>query len=39
MDICGLVESDIGYPTTRPHTIPVETQVLAALQFFGTESY
>jgi len=33
------VESDIGHPTTASHAIPVETQVLAALQFFGTGSY
>ena len=38
-DICTLLESDIGHPTTRSHAIPVETQVLAALQFLGTGSY
>ena len=38
-DICTLVESDIRHPTSRSHAIPVETQVLAALQFFGTGSY
>ena len=38
-DICTLVEDDIRHPTTRSHAIPVETQVLAALSFFGTGSY
>jgi len=38
-DICTLVERDIRHPTSRSHAIPVETQVLAALQFFGTGSY
>ena len=38
-DICTLLESDIRHPTTRSHAIPVETQVLAALQFLGTGSY
>ena len=39
MDMCTLLETDIRHPTTRAHAIPVETQVLAALQFFGTGSY
>ena len=38
-DLCTLEESNICHSTIISHTTPVEMQVLAALQFFGTGSY
>ena len=38
-DVCSLVCNDIRHHTARSHAIPIETQVLAALQFFGTGSF
>ena len=37
--ICTLLHADLSHPTTRSNALPVDTQVLAALQFYATGSF
>jgi len=38
-EICEMISGKLERPTRRSSAIPVETQVLAALQFYGTGSF
>ena len=37
--ICTLLHADLSHPTTWSNALPVDTQVLAALQFYATGSF
>ena len=37
--ICNMLADDLSRPTARSNALPVETQVLAALQFYATGSF
>ena len=39
LELCAMLASDLQHPTARSHAIPVETQVLAALQFYASGSF
>ena len=34
-----LMRDDLQHPTARSHAVPVDTQVMAALQFYGSGSF
>ena len=38
-ELVELMRDDLQHPTARSHAVPVDTQVLAALQFYGSGSF
>ena len=38
-ELCDMVKDDIERPTSRSKAIPVDTQVLAAMQFYASGSF
>ena len=38
-ELCEMMEDELSRNTARSHAIPVETQLLAALQFFASGSF
>ena len=38
-ELIELMRDDLQHPTARSHAVPVDTQVLAALQFYGSGSF
>ena len=38
-ELCEMMEDELSWNTARSHAIPVETQLLATLQFFASGSF